>query len=80
VSRPTDPPTPAAFGEWLRDRRNARQIPHRLEAAGYVPIRNDAARDGLWKVAGRRQVVYARQDLTLRDRLAAARDRLRAEQ
>lgn len=67
------PPTPAAFGEWLRDRRNARQIPHRLEAAGYVPVRNDAAKDGLWKTADRRQVVYARQDLSLRDRLAAVR-------
>ena len=65
-------PEPSTFGEWLRDRKNARQVPHRMEAAGYVPVRNDCARDGLWKLSGRRQVVYARQNLPLRDRLAAA--------
>ena len=65
-------PGAVTFGEWLRDRKNARQVPHRMEAAGYVPVRNDCARDGLWKLSGRRQVVYARQNLPLRDRLAAA--------
>jgi hypothetical protein len=34
--------TNESFAEWLRDRRNSRQIPHRLEAAGYVRVRNDA--------------------------------------
>jgi Family of unknown function (DUF5906) len=67
-------PGAVAFGEWLRDRKNARQVPHRMGAAGYVPVRNDCARDGLWKLGGRRQVVYARQNLSLRDRLAAAGD------
>ena len=61
------------FAEWLRDRRNARQIPHRMEAAGYEAVRNEAAADGKWKVGGRRQVIYARRDLSLRDRVAAAR-------
>jgi hypothetical protein len=60
------------FREWLLDRRNRRQIPHRLETAGYAAIRNDAASDGLWKVSGRRQVIYARKELPLRDQLAAA--------
>jgi hypothetical protein len=60
------------FREWLRDRRNRRNIPHRLGAAGYAPIRNDAAKDGLWKVDGKRQAVYARRDLSIRDRAAAA--------
>lgn len=64
-------PTSSAFGDWLRDRKNARQIPHRLEAAGYVAVRNPHAKDGLWRVNGRRQVVYARHDLNVRDRLAA---------
>ena len=62
------------FGAWLRDRKNARQIPHRLEAVGYVAVRNPHAKDGLWRIAGRRQVVYARHDLSLRDRLQAAQD------
>ncbi len=46
--------------EWLRDRKNRRVIPHRLEQCGYVPVRNDAAEDGLFKINGRRQVVYAK--------------------
>jgi hypothetical protein len=65
----------AATGEfeiWIRDRKNRRVIPHRLEKCGYVPVRNDAADDGLWKISGRRQVVYARAGLSLRDRFAAA--------
>jgi hypothetical protein len=61
-----------AFGEWIRDRKNSRQIPHRMEAAGYVPVRNDAAKDGLWKVGGKRQVLYARAESSIRDRIAAA--------
>jgi Family of unknown function (DUF5906) len=29
------------FANWLKDRRNRRIIPHRLEACGYVPVRNE---------------------------------------
>ncbi len=60
------------FREWLQDRRNARQIPHRMEDAGYIAIRNDGAKDGQWVVSGKRQTVYARCELPIRDRLAAA--------
>lgn len=59
---------------WLRDRKSRRQIPHRLENCGYVPVRNDDAKDGLWKLRGRRQAVYAKRSLALRDRLRAAKD------
>ena len=58
--------------DWLRERKNRRAIPHRLEQIGYEPIRNDTAKDGLWKRNGKRQVVYARRDWTLRDRMKAA--------
>jgi len=61
-----------SFAEWLQDRRNRRQIPHRLEGAGYEPVRNTVAKDALWAVNGKRQVVYAKSELTLRDRIAAA--------
>jgi len=61
------------FAEWLSDRTNRRQIPHRMKEVGYLPVRNDCAKDGLWKIAGRRQAVYARGDITPRDRMAAAR-------
>jgi hypothetical protein len=61
------------FEEWLKDRRNRRQVPNRFEQCGYVPVRNDVADDGLWKIKGKRQVVYAKTTLALRDQLAAAR-------
>lgn len=61
------------FRDWLRDRKNRRQIPHRLESVGYVPVRNpNAESDGLWKVGGRRMAIYAKATLTLRDRIDAA--------
>jgi hypothetical protein len=61
---------------WLRDRKNRRGIPHRLEGCGYVPVRNPSAEDGLWKILGKRQVIYARKSLPFRDQIAAA-ERLR---
>jgi hypothetical protein len=65
---------PNSFAHWLRDRKNRRTIPHRLERAGYVPVRNSAAKDGLWKVNGLRQVIYAQRDLPLGKQLEAARE------
>jgi len=63
------------FSEWLRDRKNARRIPHRFEACGYVAVRNDSAKDGQWKIEGKRQVVYGKAELPLQKRIAAARMR-----
>jgi hypothetical protein len=60
------------FGVWIRDRRNRRALPYRFEKCGYVPVRNDACEDGLWVINRTRQVVYAKADLSVRDRLAAA--------
>jgi Family of unknown function (DUF5906) len=64
-----------SFLDWLEDRKNRRAIPHRMESASYVPVRNDIADDGLWKSDGKRQVIYARCDLPLRDRIAAVQRR-----
>jgi hypothetical protein len=61
------------LGFFLRDRKNARSIPHRLETCGYVAVRNTAAKDGVWKINGRRQIIYAQATLSIRDRIAAAR-------
>ncbi len=61
------------FAEWIGDRKNRRAIPHRLEQCGYVPVRNDGAKDGLWKINGRRQAIYGRAELSPPDRLRAAR-------
>jgi hypothetical protein len=44
-----------------------------LEAVGYVPVRNDGdKRDGLWIVGGKRGVIYARKELSVRERFVAA--------
>jgi Family of unknown function (DUF5906) len=61
------------FRSWLLDRKNRRVIPYRLESAGYVHVRNDGAQDGLWKIHGKRQVIYARNDVSAADRLKAVR-------
>jgi isopentenyl diphosphate isomerase/L-lactate dehydrogenase-like FMN-dependent dehydrogenase len=61
------------FIEYLKDRKNSRRIPHRLEACGYTQIRNPDADDGLWRLRGRRQVIYARNNRSLADRLGAAK-------
>lgn len=58
--------------DWLDDRKNRRAIPHRLESCEYTPVRNNLAKDGLWKINGARQVVYARAELSISDRIAAA--------
>lgn len=73
ISKLASTTSSASFRDFLTDRRNARQIPHRLEAAGYVAVRNPAdVRDGQWKINGKRQMVYARKELAIRERIAAA--------
>jgi len=62
---------PAA--EWLSDNRSRRALPHRLERCGYVSVHNPDAKDGVWKIKGARQWIYAKTRLSLRDQLAAAR-------
>lgn len=67
------------FMAWLRDARNSRAIPHRFDAAGYVQVRNpDAKADGRWKVSGRRTPIYAKKELSERDRIMAATELVRA--
>jgi hypothetical protein len=59
--------------DWITDRRNRKSIPHRLENCGYVAVRNSDATDELWKIAGKRQVIYAKNELTLAERLKEVR-------
>ena len=65
-------PERSSFAYWLADRKNRRQIPHRFEMCGYSPVRNEYAKDGLWKIGGARQVIYALATRSPSDRLAAA--------
>jgi len=64
----------AGLSDWIKDRKNRRMIPHRLEQCGYAPVRNDAAESGLWIINGKRQVIYAKSTLSIRDRFRAAQD------
>ena len=61
--------------EWLDDKRTKWQVPHRLEAAGYVAVRNPSDKtEGRWKVRGKRHTIYARKDIAERDRYVAAKN------
>ena len=62
------------FLAWITDRKNRRAIPHRLERCEYTPVRNDIPKDGLWKINGQRQVIYAKATLSVRDRVRAAQE------
>jgi hypothetical protein len=66
------------FWEWIKERKNRRIIPHRLEKCGYVPVRNRDANDGLWKINGSRQVIYAKSTLSVRERHTAAKKLMKA--
>lgn len=61
------------FADELKDRRTRRSMPHKLERVGYVPVRNPDSDDGLFRVGGKRQTVYASKKLSLADQIAAAR-------
>jgi hypothetical protein len=65
--------------DWLMDRRNRRAIPHRMERCRYAPVRNPTAADGLWKLKGGRQVIYARTALSHDEQVRAARELLRQQ-
>jgi hypothetical protein len=60
------------FHAWITDRKNRRAIPHKMEACGYVPVRN-SGKDGLWVVDSKRQVIYAKSELSISDQNQAAR-------
>jgi hypothetical protein len=60
-----------ALAEWLS--RSPRALPHRLERCGYVPVKNPEAKDGVWKIDGKRQRIYGRAELPLARRVAAAK-------
>jgi hypothetical protein len=60
------------IGTWLRDRKNARSIPHKLERCGYIALRNDSSKDGRWKVGGKNMAIYVRKVLSGQAQYAAA--------
>jgi hypothetical protein len=61
------------FRRWLADKANHRVIGHRFEDCGYNRVRNADAKDGLFKVNGKRQAVYGKSDIDNRTRIEHAR-------
>ena len=57
-----------------------RAIPHRMERCGYVSVRNEDRTDGFWLIGGRRQVIYAKKELSFRDQYAAAQKLVTVEE
>jgi hypothetical protein len=63
--------------QWLMERKNRRSLPHRMERAGYAPVRNPERNDGLWIAAGVRQVIYAKAKLSPSDQQREAQKLVR---
>jgi hypothetical protein len=59
------------LGNWLRDHKNRRIIPNRLKDCGYVRVKNPDRTGGDWRIAGSRQVVYARSELSIKEQIEA---------
>jgi hypothetical protein len=66
--------------DWLNDSRNRRVIPKHMKTAGYENVHNPASSNGLWRINGVKQVVYAREELLVAQRVAAASDLKAAEE
>jgi Family of unknown function (DUF5906) len=65
--------------EWLRDLAKRKVTSHRLTECQYVAIDNPVAKDGLWRINGRRQTIYVHLDVPPDRRVDAAethRDKL----
>ena len=61
------------FYSMITDKKSRRTMPGRFERAGYVSVRNPGDRkDGLWAVNRKRQVIYARKELSINAQYAAA--------
>jgi hypothetical protein len=58
--------------EMLTSARDKKRVLHLLGELSYLHVSNPGARDGRWRVDGKRQGVYARSDLAPGDRQAAA--------
>jgi hypothetical protein len=60
--------------EWLQEAKDRRKIGFRFGQCGYEAVQNPDAKDGQWRINGKRQTVYALKTLSFRDQLAAAEE------
>jgi hypothetical protein len=65
-------PQPGSFALWLGDRKNRRAIPHRMQDCDYSPLPNKAVCTGMWRVDGRRQMIYVNSILSPDEQQKAA--------
>ena len=56
----------------MNDRKTRHLLGKRLAECDYEPVTNPDAKDGLWKVGGKRQTVFARRHLTPSAQFTAA--------
>jgi hypothetical protein len=68
--------------EWLRDATKRTVGGYRIAECQYVAIDNPTAKDGLWRIKGRRQTIYVHVDISPEKRVGTAemhRDKLTTE-
>jgi hypothetical protein len=58
---------------WMNDRKTRHLVGKRLDDCDYAPVSNPDTKDGLWKVGGKRQTIYARKQLGPTEQDTAAR-------
>jgi hypothetical protein len=56
---------------WMKDRKSRHLLGKRLADIGYDPLSNPDAKDGLWKVNGKRQTVYVNRNAPASEAFAA---------
>jgi hypothetical protein len=66
--------------DWLMERKSRRAVPYRLERCGYLPVRNPANKDGVWKIKDKRCVIYGRKELSFSERVQAVRIEVEARE
>jgi hypothetical protein len=58
---------------WMKEHKNRRSVPRRMNDCGYVQVTNPDRSDGRWRVSGVPQTVYAKREVGERDRVMAVR-------
>ncbi len=67
------------FAQRLKDRKYIGLIPSWFDKAGYERIKNPSSEQGLWRVGGKKQMIYAKKDLSYRDQISAAEELVKKE-
>ncbi len=62
-----------SLADFLTGLKTRRNVQHRLHQQGYIPVRNQDRKDGLWSVDGRRQAVYGQRKLSYREQVELIR-------